>query len=114
CARATIGHAAALPSPAMNCRRLIIRLPRLRAAELTAAPSDQGPWRSLDSRPSRILSETAPGDRPASRRVECDPHRRPHDERGLPGGLRRRAARRLWQSKIAYRLPVRWFGTPPI
>ena len=42
------------------------------------------------SRPSRILSETAPGDRPASRRAECDRHKWRHDERGLPGRFRRR------------------------
>ena len=45
-APATAGHAAALPSPAMNSRRLIIRSPRQRAAELTAAPLGQAPWRS--------------------------------------------------------------------
>ena len=32
CARASTGHAAALPSPTMNSRRLIIRSPRRRAA----------------------------------------------------------------------------------
>ena len=36
CARATTGHAAALPSPAMNSRRLI-RSPRRRAAKSIAA-----------------------------------------------------------------------------
>ena len=62
------------------------------------------------SGPSRTWSETAPGDRRASRRVRCDPHRRRRDDRGLPGRLRRRANRRLWQSQIAHRPPVRCFG----
>src|SRR6516165_483427 len=47
-------------------------------------PQGQAPWPSCGLRPSRILSETVPGDRPASRRAECDRHRRRRDERGLP------------------------------
>ena len=46
CARATTGHAAARPSPAMNVRRLIIRSPRRLAVELTAAPLGRAPWPS--------------------------------------------------------------------
>jgi putative tryptophan/tyrosine transport system substrate-binding protein len=39
-------HAAALPSPAMNCRRLIIQSPRRRAEGSTAARRVRAPWRS--------------------------------------------------------------------
>jgi hypothetical protein len=45
CACAATGHAAALPSPAMNVRRLI-ESPHQRSAESIAAPSDRAPWRS--------------------------------------------------------------------
>jgi hypothetical protein len=41
----------------------------------------QVPWRPCGSRPSRTWSETAPGDRSASRRVECDPHKWRRDAR---------------------------------
>jgi hypothetical protein len=49
---------------------------------------------------SNFVSEAAPGDRPASRRVECDRHRRRRDARCLPCRVRRRASRRLWQRTI--------------
>jgi len=38
------------------------------------------------------LSETAPGDRPASRRVECNRHKWRRDEGGYQVGVRRRGA----------------------
>src|SRR6516164_7675746 len=63
--------------------RLFIRSPRQPAAELTVARQDRAPWRSCGSRPSRTWSETAPGDRPASRRGECDPRRWRRDARCL-------------------------------
>src|SRR5215471_7547552 len=46
---------------------------------------DRAPWRSCGSRPSRTWSETAPEDRPASRRAGCDPHNRQRDGRCLLG-----------------------------
>src|SRR5262249_2622430 len=46
---------------------LLIRSPRPRAAGSTAVSQGRAPWRSCGSRPSRIWSETAPEDRPASR-----------------------------------------------
>src|SRR5262249_9988343 len=63
--------------------------PRRRAAESTGVSKDRAPWRSCGSRPSRISSATALGDRPASRRVGCDLHRWRRDARCLPGRLRR-------------------------
>jgi hypothetical protein len=72
----------------------------------------RAPWRSCGSRPSEILL-TAPGDRPACRRVECDPHRWRRDDRGLPGRVRRRATRRTWERMIAHRPPVRCSGPLP-
>jgi hypothetical protein len=49
----------------------------------------------LEVRPSRISPETAPGDRPASRRVECDRDKWRRHEWCLPDRLRRRANHRL-------------------
>src|SRR6516162_7465109 len=59
------------------------RSPRRRATESMEARQGRARWRSCGSRPSRTWSETAPGDRPASRRARCDPHRWRRDERGL-------------------------------
>ena len=80
--------------------RLFTRSPRRHAAKSTAVSQDRAPWRSCGSRPSRTWSGTAPGDRPASRRAECDRHKWRHDEASLPGRVRRKASRRLWHRRV--------------
>jgi len=46
-----------------------------RVTESMGVWQDRAPLRLCGSQPSRTWSEIAPGDRPASRRAGCDPHR---------------------------------------